>query len=267
VKEQADATPMAEGTGQKLQSNEAVTLIPAAQPFSTIENPDPQPSLLEDLTKDVPTALDGNTEDVEVESPATPADRLTTPVPPSADLEKSVTEVSLGTEVVQSNSGEHRGTLHLSISNKSPQPVEASPDGKARPKFADNSAAQSVETERPAPTRNFVHHNSAPNGPLENGGKGNDPVTAIPHQARGGAAFIDRALRQRVDGDISAFLAAFDAALADDTIESRAGLREATDRLLRAGARTRIELERLEARSPLSAREAGGYSAQNSRLR
>jgi hypothetical protein len=29
-------------------------------------------------------------------------------------------------------------------------------------------------------------------------------------------------LRQRVDGDISAFLAAFDAALADDSIERRA---------------------------------------------
>ena len=68
--------------------------------------------------------------------------------------------------------------------------------------------------------------------------------------------FIDQELRARVDGDIAAFLAAFDAALADDTLESRAGLREATDRLLRAGARTRIELERLEARVPLAARDA-----------
>lgn len=84
---------------------------------------------------------------------------------------------------------------------------------------------------------------------------------------QGRAAFIDRALRDRVDSDISDFLAAFDAALADDTIESRAGLREATDRLLRAGARTRIELERLEARLPLSARETGGYSASNWRPR
>ena len=64
-------------------------------------------------------------------------------------------------------------------------------------------------------------------------------------------AFIDQELRSRVDGDIAAFLAAFDAALAADTQESRFGLREATDRLLRAGARTRIELERLEARVPL----------------
>jgi hypothetical protein len=48
---------------------------------------------------------------------------------------------------------------------------------------------------------------------------------------------------------------AFDAALAADTQESRFGLREATDRLLRAGARTRIELERLEARVPLTPRD------------
>jgi hypothetical protein len=76
-----------------------------------------------------------------------------------------------------------------------------------------------------------------------------------PHRAKEGSAFIDQALRERVDGDITAFLAAFDAALADDTQESRAGLREATDRLLRAGARTRIELERLEARVPLPPRD------------
>jgi len=69
--------------------------------------------------------------------------------------------------------------------------------------------------------------------------------------------FIDRALRERVEGDIAVFLTAFDAALAHDTPESRAGLRVATDRLLRAGARTRIELERLEARVPLSPRNGG----------
>jgi hypothetical protein len=80
-----------------------------------------------------------------------------------------------------------------------------------------------------------------------------------PHRTKEGSAFIDQALRERVDGDILAFLAAFDAALADDTVESRAGLREATDRLLRAGARTRIELERLEARIPLPPRD--GHAA------
>jgi hypothetical protein len=76
-----------------------------------------------------------------------------------------------------------------------------------------------------------------------------------------GGAFIDRALRERVDGDIAVFLAAFDAALDHDTSESRTELREATDRLLRAGARTRIELERLEARAPLPARDKIGQPA------
>lgn len=66
---------------------------------------------------------------------------------------------------------------------------------------------------------------------------------------------IDHALRERVSADVDAFLAAFDVALTNDTAESRATLREATDRLLRAGARTRIELERLEARVPLPPRE------------
>jgi len=67
-------------------------------------------------------------------------------------------------------------------------------------------------------------------------------------------------LRARVDGDIAVFLAAFDAALLQDTQESRAALREATDRLLRAGARTRIELERLEARMPLPPRDVARQS-------
>lgn len=75
------------------------------------------------------------------------------------------------------------------------------------------------------------------------------------------SAFIDQELRSRVDGDIAAFLAAFDDALAADTQESRFGLREATDRLLRAGARTRIELERLEARVPLPPREGAAAAA------
>jgi hypothetical protein len=69
-------------------------------------------------------------------------------------------------------------------------------------------------------------------------------------------SYIDKELRARVDTDIAAFLSAFDAALAQDTQSSRSALREATDRLLRAGARTRIELERLEARVPLPSRDA-----------
>ena len=90
------------------------------------------------------------------------------------------------------------------------------------------------------------------------------PMAQQPREAEPGrkdnGSFIGQELRSRVDGDIAAFLAAFDAALAADTQESRFGLREATDRLLRAGARTRIELERLEARMPLSPREGAAAS-------
>ena len=66
---------------------------------------------------------------------------------------------------------------------------------------------------------------------------------------------------------MAAFLAAFDAALDHDSAESRTGLREATNRLLRAGARTQIELERLEARVPLMPRETSGQEARGFRPR
>ncbi len=113
-----------------------------------------------------------------------------------------------------------------------------------------------TSTERAAPP-------SAPGlqsfGPSARQGANGAPLQMIsePQISGDGGVFIDRALRERVEADIEAFLTAFDAALARDTPESRAGLREATDRLLRAGARTRIELERLEARVPLSPRNGG----------
>lgn len=96
-----------------------------------------------------------------------------------------------------------------------------------------------------------------PSGPIYAPGNGAPPrALAQPQSGPREGGTIDQALRERVHADLAVFLAAFDAALADDTSESRAGLREATDRLLRAGARTRIELERLEARLPLPARDA-----------
>ncbi|MGE5271766.1 MAG: hypothetical protein ACM3JG_19060 [Thiohalocapsa sp.] len=108
-----------------------------------------------------------------------------------------------------------------------------------------------------APHRNGARdgYGDAPfEGPREGPREGNGNGSGRKH---GGGTFIDHQLRARVDGDIAAFLAAFDAALQQDTQESRALLREATDRLLRAGARTRIELERLEARVPLTPRDGG----------
>jgi transposase-like protein len=52
------------------------------------------------------------------------------------------------------------------------------------------------------------------------------------------------ALRESVYSDIAAFLVAFDAVMDDDTEGARQALIEATDRLMRAGARTRLEMER-----------------------
>ena len=130
---------------------------------------------------------------------------------------------------------------------RQPQPQSHALNGGGyRPAWA--SAAPSHE---PAPP----NHNPAPQH--TNGGHSGNGGRAESHgeTRKENGAFIDRELRARVEADITAFLTAFDAALAEDTPDSRVGLREATDRLLRAGARTRIELERLEARMPLPPRD------------
>jgi hypothetical protein len=156
--------------------------------------------------------------------------------------------------------GEPRGRLHLSL----PHGNEGfhDPDPLTRPTQNPSASPGEDQFDRriggAAPPRG--HQGYPPASP---------PPAPIPYarsayasteteRSGEGSGFIGRALRERVDGDITAFLAAFDAALDHDTLESRAGLREATDRLLRAGARTRIELERLEARVPLSSRDRGG---------
>jgi hypothetical protein len=51
-------------------------------------------------------------------------------------------------------------------------------------------------------------------------------------------------MRKRVTGDLAAFLVAFEQTDPNDP-ESLDALQEATDRLMRAAARVRIELERL----------------------
>jgi hypothetical protein len=140
------------------------------------------------------------------------------------------------------------------------RPPERPPQPQAQPQ-------ERAEPLRPAPMPQPARYGFSQSG----GDRGfNDATRAAPDTARRNkdpGTFIDQELRNRVDGDIAAFLAAFDAALAGDTLESRAGLREATDRLLRAGARTRIELERLEARVPLAARDGEGRAEPNWRHR
>jgi hypothetical protein len=59
-------------------------------------------------------------------------------------------------------------------------------------------------------------------------------------EAKVPVSMIDSVLRDRVNSDIAAFLIAFDTMLDDGTSQNRRALLEATDRLMRAGARTRI---------------------------
>jgi hypothetical protein len=158
------------------------------------------------------------------------------------------------------------------ISHKPPLSLDNGavvPDGSSELVFP--PTARSLDNGRPAQAHTARPPYPIPNRPAAAGFSEPGPLPEPPlrQSAReGGAgaapgkertgAFIDQQLRTRVDTDIAAFLAAFDAALTSDTQENRAALREATDRLLRAGARTRIELERLEARVPLTVHDRGG---------
>jgi hypothetical protein len=186
-------------------------------------------------------------------------DRVERDVPPPGEGNPPPT---FGPAAVLPQNGETRRTLHLSLSQDGPHRADVqdargpntSGSGERLPTRPPGNQQDVKQPGRQGPTQY---------APATNGG----PISMMtePHRMKEGSAFIDQALRERVDADILAFLAAFDAALADDTVESRAGLREATDRLLRAGARTRIELERLEARVPLPPRD--GHAAPTWRPR
>ena len=171
--------------------------------------------------------------------------------------------------------GEQRRTLHLSLSpangpdggesppRNSPSTANSGHPSNHPDRAAPRPAAEQQAFGQPARHGPTGHHppTTGLNTPPPNIARPIHPPSESPRANHGGA-FIDRVLRERVDGDIAAFLTAFDAALDSDTSETRTGLREATDRLLRAGARTRIELERLEARAPLPARDKIGQTAQ-----
>jgi len=163
-------------------------------------------------------------------------------------------------EVASATNGDARRTLHLSLGGNG-----ANGNGHTNGNGADHSGngypaptppPQAQAQPQPSQPQNDRFEPRPPMPPRYNyqTNGGGEPGEARKKDA---GSFIDKELRARVDADIAAFLAAFDAALAGDTQESRAGLREASDRLLRAGARTRIELERLEARVPLSSTRDG----------
>jgi hypothetical protein len=183
----------------------------------------------------------------------------------------------------QPQNGESRRTLHLSLpqGNGSPHSPDSLP--QSTPNFANAGSGERFNPHQTSaqsalgqpPRQGPIDQRPTPDSPdvaartdavsmrQPDGVRDTAPSRPSGEGQRGreGGAFIDRALRERVDGDIAVFLAAFDAALDHDTPETRTELREATDRLLRAGARTRIELERLEARAPLPTRDKIGQTA------
>jgi hypothetical protein len=161
--------------------------------------------------------------------------------------------------------GDQRRTLHLSLGNPTHDAGGGHPADGYSPERPNSTERAPQRPQFAAPPPGEGQDRAAPNGlsdirPIvypQPAGR-NDGAGA-PRKDVG--SFIDHELRARVDGDIAVFLAAFDAALLNDTQESRSALREATDRLLRAGARTRIELERLEARMPLPSRDGRASDA------
>lgn len=72
-----------------------------------------------------------------------------------------------------------------------------------------------------------------------------------------GNAPLNNALWSRVNGDIAVFLSAVDTLISENTVANERALLSATDRLLRATARTRLELEKAMSRHGASLRRAG----------
>jgi hypothetical protein len=194
--------------------------------------------------------------------------------PRPADPQPAHVQASHGPPAQGPANSDPRGRLHLSLGNGShanggSQPAEPRVAEGPQPPMPPQNGGGERAPAWPAPTPHHYpglaeqHRHAMPpaGAPMRVNGGQQGPFgrgeAQTEHRKEGGGAFIDAELRARVDSDIAAFLSAFDMALAEDTPESRALLREATDRLLRAGARTRIELERLEARMPLPPRDTG----------
>ncbi len=70
------------------------------------------------------------------------------------------------------------------------------------------------------------------------------PAPAV-KAARGQGRGLDPRVRERITGEIAAFLYTLDTAVGEPRPEAMAALRQSADRLMRAAARLRIELERV----------------------
>lgn len=83
------------------------------------------------------------------------------------------------------------------------------------------------------------------------------PQASVQEDRRPGVSSIDSDLRWRVSRDIASFLTVFDSFLTTDSPDRFDQLLDATDRLMRAAARMRIEVERTRA-----AAVAGGVASR-----
>lgn len=88
------------------------------------------------------------------------------------------------------------------------------------------------------------------------------PATVAPSSRPVRDHVLGPELRQRVGGDVASFLVALDHAVLEGSLESVANLQEATDRLMRSTARTRLELERLLRRHEVAGARGKAGSSQ-----
>jgi len=113
----------------------------------------------------------------------------------------------------------------------------------ARQEDAAPSGRENILREKPV-----ARHGGGPRGRLAPKA---DVVRAdrsqAPSAAGGTRRWFDSELHQKISDDIASFLVAFDCAINSGTEENCEILLEASERLMRAAARTRIELARLRA--------------------
>ena len=256
----------AEKTRQTVSTETQQSAIEVITSADTKQSPDAERLTQKELFSPQMSSSKSNERQAAVETDSQPPGDA----PQSRDMHSTIEVVGasrpLNSQGPSPQNGDGRRTLHLSLHGNGPasSPVVHPSsqngnsgnvyDGRPVSRQQGGSAGFAPQTQPRQPSVPGPSFGPPP-GPVgpEFGSAGMLDQTK---KARESGAFIDRALRERIDEDIAAFLAAFDAALDHDTTESRTELREATDRLLRAGARTRIELERLEARVPLHPRDA-----------
>lgn len=93
------------------------------------------------------------------------------------------------------------------------------------------------------------------------------PIVA-PSESKASEHVLAADLRRRVTGDVASFLVALDQAVLAESLETILDLQDATDRLMRSAARTRLELERFlsapKAAEPRKHRSRGIASRQAS---